>query len=561
MNALVCLPDRPAPPRTAGMRGPGPITVLRRLDRYRAELLLVCLAALPLLWPALPPLVDLPNHLSRYRIALDYSASPLFRTWFELRHPLIGNLGVDLLVAGLAPGLGLEPAAKLVVLAIPVGCALGIVLIAREVHGRVAATTPLAVALVYNYPFNYGFLNYSLSMAMALPAFWLWLRLGRLGRGRLSAALFVPIGGAVWLAHASGWGLLGLMVFAWELASARAEGRGWPAAAWRGLLGCLPLAAPALPMLLWSAHTHSVAVPPPDPIGRKVTVFFMMLSTAWRPADIAAAFALLVVALLPIVRPELRYDRRLLAVGLTMMAAFLLMPPNIIGSAHADMRVVPYAMMILLLGLVPRGPTRFARGLALFSWAFFATGVGYNLLNDLRIARVQSHQLEALDHLPRGTSVFALAKVRCGGEVTGDRVNHLHRMAIVRRGDVTNGSWGYPATQTVLPRPAMVSGYVDDGSALMEPRDCLDRAAHTIPTALAILPRDRFRYLWVVDMPPAEWPARPWLHRFWSNNRGALYRIDPPAEGPPAQPATAIRSREVRRARPDARAIATHENW
>ncbi len=502
-----------------------------RLVRGRAELALVLLSALPLLWPALPPLVDVPNHLSRYRILLDYGTSPLFRTWFEIRHVLVGNLGMELLMPLLAPWLGLEPAAKLAILAMPVGCALGSVLIAREVHGRIVATTPLAAALVYNYPLNYGFLNYSLSMALALPAFWLWLRLGRAGRIGLRGLLFAPIGCLVWLAHASGWGLLGLMVFAWEMATARRAGANWPAAAWRGLFGCLPLALPALPMLLWSVHTPGVAVPPPDPFGRKVAVFFMMLSNAWRPADIAAAFALLVVALLPIVRADLRYDRRLLAVGLTLMAAFLLMPPNVIGSAHADMRVVPYAMMMMLLGLAPSAATRFTRRLAAFGWLFFTAQIGYNLANDLRVSRAQARQLEALDHLPRSTSVFALADVPCGGEVAGDRMNHLHRMAIVRRGAVTNSSWGYPATQLVLPRAAMVAGYVDDGSALMEPADCLDRPSHTVPTALAVLPRDRFRFLWVVDMPPERWPVRPWLHRTWSNGRGALFRIDPPPGG------------------------------
>ena len=37
-------------------------------------------------------------------------------------------------------------------------------------------------------------------MALALNAFALWIRLGRYGRIRLRAMLFVPVGGLVWLA-------------------------------------------------------------------------------------------------------------------------------------------------------------------------------------------------------------------------------------------------------------------------------------------------------------------------------------------------------------------------
>jgi hypothetical protein len=37
---------------------------------------LVLLCALPLLWPDIPPLVDLPGHMGRYRVQLDLANSP-----------------------------------------------------------------------------------------------------------------------------------------------------------------------------------------------------------------------------------------------------------------------------------------------------------------------------------------------------------------------------------------------------------------------------------------------------------------------------------------------------
>ena len=76
-------------------------------------------ACVPLIWPDIPPIVDLPGHMGRYRVQLDRDLYPWFDDWFRFQWSLIGNLGVDLLIEPLAPLIGLEPAVKLIVMAIP----------------------------------------------------------------------------------------------------------------------------------------------------------------------------------------------------------------------------------------------------------------------------------------------------------------------------------------------------------------------------------------------------------------------------------------------------------
>ena len=499
------------------------------LIRHRAALALVFLSALPLLWPTLPPLVDLPNHLSRYRIALDYDHSALFRSWFEIRHVLVGNLGMDLLMEFMAPWFGLEPSAKFVIIAIPVLSTCGIALITCETMGRVSWQAALAMPLVYNYAFNFGFLNYSLSLALTLPAFGIWIRLGRLRRFRFRAALFVPIGFIIWLVHASGWGLLGLMVFGWEFAEARQQGRRYIMAAVRSGLHCAPLITPVLPMLLWSAHTR-VHINPllVNPVALKSAFWFLMVLDGHPFLDIIAVIMLVLVWLLPRVRNDLGYDPRLTTVGLVLAIAFMATPCNIIGATYADMRIAPVALMFLLLGLAPKVETRFVRSLAVFGWLFCAEQTASHTINYFVIAQHQQNQLEALPHLPRSTAIFSLNKVGCAGDVTGDRLDHLSRMAIVRRGDVTNGSWHYPATQTIVPRPEKVADYFDEDGGVIEPNECLDHPYNNMEGAMEALPRNRFRYLWLVGLAPNEWPTKPWLHRIWSNGAGAIFTIDRP---------------------------------
>ena len=79
---------------------------------------LMVLAILPLVVPEVPPMVDLPGHMGRYRIAL--GGSPLLDRYYSFHWLLSGNVGGDLVMVPLSRLLGVEVATKLVVMAIPV---------------------------------------------------------------------------------------------------------------------------------------------------------------------------------------------------------------------------------------------------------------------------------------------------------------------------------------------------------------------------------------------------------------------------------------------------------
>src|SRR3954465_7724800 len=169
---------------------------------------LALLAALPLLWPTVPPLVDLPGHMGRYKVELDIAHSPVLQHFYSLHRALIGNLGIDLLIIPFGKIFGVELATKLIVLSIPPMTVAGFLWVAREVHGRVPPTALFAIPFAYGHPFIFGFLNFSLSMAFALLAFAFWLRLARLGHPLMRAAIFVPLSILIWFTHTFGWGTL-----------------------------------------------------------------------------------------------------------------------------------------------------------------------------------------------------------------------------------------------------------------------------------------------------------------------------------------------------------------
>ena len=63
--------------------------------RRRAVLAAILAASIiPLLWPSLPPLTDLPGHVARWHVAAAGNASPLAH-YYRIDWALIGNLGTE----------------------------------------------------------------------------------------------------------------------------------------------------------------------------------------------------------------------------------------------------------------------------------------------------------------------------------------------------------------------------------------------------------------------------------------------------------------------------------
>ncbi|HEX6742229.1 MAG TPA: hypothetical protein VF079_10615, partial [Sphingomicrobium sp.] len=214
-------------------------------------LALILASAVPLLYPPVPPLVDLLGHMGRYRVELDLGGSPSLQRYYDFHWAPIGNLGVDLLVLPLGRWIGLEAAVTLIVLTIPPLTVAGFLWVAREVHHRLPPTALFAIPFAYSHPFMFGFANFALSMALAFLAFGLWLRLARLGRLRLRAILFVPVSVLVYFTHTYGWGTLGLLCFSAEAVRQHDRGIGWAKAGLRAALHASVMALPIVFAVVW----------------------------------------------------------------------------------------------------------------------------------------------------------------------------------------------------------------------------------------------------------------------------------------------------------------------
>jgi len=483
-------------------------------------------AMVPLIMPAIPPLVDLPGHMGRYAVELAPPTSPLHH-YYHFKWAVIGNLGVDLLVIPLSKIFGLELAVKLIVLMVPPLTVAGLLLVTREAHGDLPPTAALALPLVYCFPFQFGFVNFTLSMAFAILGFALWLRLGRTHRLRLRAAIFIPYGIILWFIHSFGWGTMGLLAFASELVRRHNRGKPWFQSACEAGISTAPLMPPVLLMLAWrSGHVSGMTG---DWFNLKVKAYYLfsILRNEGDAFDRWSAVLLIVVAVCGLLGLGVRRNPQLILAGSILAVAFLLLPRIVLGSAYADMRLAPYMIAVLVLAVRPRtNDPRVQSAIALVAVAFFLVRIGVQTESFARLDRGYRAQLEALDHIPRYSRVFALSNLTCLSVPHWPRLDHIEAFAIIRREAFVNGQWTMAGAQLLTIDYPAARGFDGDPTQVLRPGRCRQPGSYTYPSVIGLFPRKAFDYLWLINFAPAHRPPYdPGLELIWDGPRAALYRI------------------------------------
>ncbi|HET9811651.1 MAG TPA: hypothetical protein VFP53_08145 [Sphingomicrobium sp.] len=469
----------------------------------------ILLSMVPLLYPPVPPLVDLLGHMGRYRVQLDLHQSRWLSEYYGFHWAAIGNLGVDLLVVPLGWLVGLEDAVKLIVLAIPPLTIAGFLWVAREVHGRVPPTAFFALPFVYGFPFLFGFANFTLSVALAFLAFGLWLRLARLERTGLRVLLFVPISILIFFVHAYGWGVLGLLCFSAEAVRQHDRGVGWLRSGFNAALSASVMALPLLIMLAWRSETHGGRTGGWFEWEMKWEWVYSSLRDRWKWFDIGALALAGCAFVGALATRSFTLSRHLAFSALVLAAAYVLLPRIIFGSAYADMRLVPYVFAVALLAIRSRRAHygRSATVLAVLGLAFFGIRIAATTASLAIASNDQQQKLAALEHVPMGARVASLVTEPCGKYWPLLRNSHLGALVIVRKQGFSNDQWVLEGMNLLELKYRKAGLFSSDPSEITHPVRCSGRLSPwSINRALKALPKQAFDYIWLID--PAQFDPR-----------------------------------------------------
>ena len=336
-----------APARTAGNRA------------WWAALALLCVAlTAPLLVVDVPPLLDYPNHLARVFVLASLPRDTILARFYAPHWSIIPNLALDLIAPPLLHLLPIHVVGRLLI-------AIAVLL---PVLGSVAYNTALggrwwsfgAGLVAYNSCLLYGFLNFAISLGLALllAAAWLRWREDRPWRAVIVAIIGAP---SLFFCHLMGLAFFGLLIGGAELFRLYQARNDNPlrAVLTRGSILLLIFAAPAA--LYTLAPLRSLGgdaqfMPPADKLLQLLTTF---VNYVW-PLDMATAC---IVFALPALCLLLRWGRvpgpAACATAL-LLIAFLASPFAWKGTYFLDTRFAVMFGFMVFAGFVPtRMPFRF----------------------------------------------------------------------------------------------------------------------------------------------------------------------------------------------------------
>lgn len=440
---------------------------------------LALLASLPVLVAAVPQMADYASHLARYHIMLDQGRSPFLSGYYGFTWRWTGNLGADILIWPFARLFGLEAGARLMTALIPALIGLGVVAVEWALRRRVGAGSLLALALIWSPAMVMGFLNFGLSLAAALLAFALWVALE--GR-RWRWALFLPISLIVWLAHMSGWGVLGVMVFGYEAHRRRDLG---------AVLAPWPLLPPLVPLLL-GGGAGGLLDYGKGALTYKYGIFLQAMRDQHALLDMGSLFLVLALTLWALLRK--RIDGRLgIAAALVWLLA-IVMPRHLGGGDYADYRLIGVALMLGCMAIDLRGP----RAVLVLAAMLFLVRLGVTAESWHRTSRESGRMLTVVDRLPTGARVAAAVLIE-RQDWAINPFQHLPSYATVRRDALINTHFAVPGVHMLR--------VLEGGPGFIDPSHRVFHSRGDPVDLSAFPPAAQAEYLWYVgDEEPSRLP-------------------------------------------------------
>jgi hypothetical protein len=351
-----------------------------------ATLLLALFALIPLWTTRYPPVHDYPFHLARI-VILSHLDDASFSRFYALGSFLLPNIGMDAVAVPLAHLLGAELAVRVFVGLTLMTALFGAIILHRAAHRRISPWPLLAVLLLHNGIFRYGFFNYLFGMGLALAAAGWWI-LQPPGLRRFAIALLLCI--LLMLCHFEALGIFAVISGSVEIEKAWRQWRGgqMSSAATGLLLAALPFLACLLLFVLLSptASVASKGLAYTPGLGAKPMggLFSLSSGNLWLDAIAFVAMAG-VLAWLAVTR-NLTLSPPLAVATVMMALAFFVVPFSIMGALYVDVRLGPAVALVALMALDIRegAPARIGR-------AVMALALGLGLLRSVQLAADWKH--------------------------------------------------------------------------------------------------------------------------------------------------------------------------
>lgn len=356
----------------------GPGTPARRPDTlwWLAAVTLAVVLAVPFFLVDVPPVLDYPNHLARYLI-LAHPDDPVLSSMYAPHWRILPNLAMDLAGAGLLRLFDPHVAGRLLLAFSLFAPLVGVVTYSRVMFGRFSYWPLASGAIAYNAVFFLGFMNFQLSLGLALAGAAVFTVLRKRGHSAMAAGVGAATACIVFFAHLMGLTFFVLLVAAHEWARLwRRRGEGTFARDAAKVLGWLVLMLMPVLILFMLCPQSDV----PSSVGswhaeRKLWAVFGPVMTTSINLTLVSALVLFCFAVTAwrhvVFAPGI-------ALALTVLgAAFVVVPSAIGNGTFIDIRIPQMIALLLFAGVQPRLSRSHSIAAGLAFAALIALRAGY----------------------------------------------------------------------------------------------------------------------------------------------------------------------------------------
>ena len=424
----------------------------------------VVLLLVPLFVVDIPPILDYPNHLARLYLLGPAAADPILSQFYQARWAVIPDLAIDAFMPTLLRFVPLYLGGKILlglVLLLTVASAIAY---GRAVFGVRRAWALASVLVAYNLTFIYGFLNFliSIDLAMLFAAGWIvW----RERRPRLTIVL-ASVGTCVlFLAHLMGFAIFLILVGSAELEAIWRLGRagaGFGRVLMHRVAAAIPILVGPLVLYRLSAFkdvTGRATWPSWPDKGWEAICGFVNYSPA---LDIGSAALVFGFAILCLAFGKGRVAPKSVAAFVVLVALFAVLPFAFKDTNHIDVRPATMFAILMFAGMTPEGLPILVRRAAV-------AGVVSVFVVRMAVLTVVWHSYQTdvdairlgISDIPAGSKVFVSeATLLLPGERAGRRISdgrrtdiHVATLALVERHAFSPGVFAVPVQQPLIRRP------------------------------------------------------------------------------------------------------------
>jgi hypothetical protein len=337
---------------------------------------LIALECIPLWAFQFFPSQDGPSHLYNAAVVASYGNAAIYRDYYRLHFPIIGNVLTQLLQVALfhlTPSP--ETAEKLLLTAYTIVLPVSLLYLLRRVSSQPNTFSLFGIILIPSFFLHMGFWNFCCAIPVLLVA--LGYYLDHIDRWTARSIFTTGLLGVVlYLSHALAWTVFGMAVVIFEVAYhwPNRKGIGWHLTGhWRReLIPILLLIPPGVLTLTYSLTTDRTlnsVVPQPlrERLRNVFTLKFLHTMSLWDNTLAKLTAALLVLLCLMVVGSRLRQQILIqpakdmfLVLGLTC-AAFGIFGPETIGDgSFIDVRLSLFGWIFLIAWLAAQAWPRWA---------------------------------------------------------------------------------------------------------------------------------------------------------------------------------------------------------